>query len=72
MRKLIVGKNLTECVEFPHSSPNELGGLGTEVQNDNFLLHILRVGWYRKKSNFNNGQMSISSLFPEILLRCLL
>ena len=39
--KLVVGQNLTKCVQLAHAAANELGGLRTKVQDDDFLLHEL-------------------------------
>ena len=37
--KLIVGEYLTKSIEFAHTSANELCGLRTEIENNDFLLH---------------------------------
>ena len=39
MRKVVVGQNFAEGVEFTHPATDELGGLRPEVKNDDFLLH---------------------------------
>lgn len=39
--KLVVRQNLTERVQLAHTAADELRGLRSEVENDDFLLHII-------------------------------
>ena len=40
VRKFVVRQNFAESVHFADATPNELSGLRTEVEDNNFLLHI--------------------------------
>ena len=42
-RKLIVGQDFAERVEFAHAASDELGGLRTEVEDNDFLLHVVKL-----------------------------
>ena len=37
---LVVRQNLAKRIEFAHTPADELGGLRTEVENNDFLLHV--------------------------------
>ena len=37
--KFVVRENFAESVQFAHAATNELRGLRTEIENDDFLLH---------------------------------
>ncbi len=41
--ELVVGQNLTKGVQLAHAATYELGRLRTEVEDDDFLLHILLI-----------------------------
>jgi hypothetical protein len=41
LRELVVRQNLTERVQLAHTTADELRGLRSEVENDDFLLHII-------------------------------
>ena len=45
-RKLIVGQNFAKRVKFANASTNQLSGLRTEIQDNNFLLHGKGLGGY--------------------------
>ena len=39
MRKLVVGEDFAESVEFAHTTSDELRRLRAEIEDDDFLLH---------------------------------
>ena len=76
-RKLIVGQNFAKRVKFANASTNQLSGLRTEIQDNNFLLHGKGLGGYDYKfphkvthifpiKKITHPQISKSRKFPHL------